>query len=191
MTLNCIRWWGTRPRASVNVAYPFIAMTYMSTLTHVVLYVTFRSGQTNDDTIRRATRSFRKIYLSLYLKGLCVRGSWRPNRTATYWPPLLWPSAFLSCSPGLLNRRPGGRSLLGVGCWLSLPYLVSKLVWSPNSIGGPAGLFCRVLFFSTASSLQTDWISCALSYIIVQRPLSLLCTSAIFGMACLIVIQRK
>ena len=20
-----------------------------------------------------------------------VRGSWRPNRTATYWPPLLWP----------------------------------------------------------------------------------------------------
>ena len=29
----------------------------------------------------------RKIYLSLYLKGLCVRGSGRPSRTATYWPP--------------------------------------------------------------------------------------------------------
>ena len=28
--------------------------------------------------------SLEKIYLSLYLKGLCVRGGWRPNRTATY-----------------------------------------------------------------------------------------------------------
>ena len=33
------------------------------------------------------TQSFRKIYLSLYLKGLCVRGSWRLNRTTTYWTP--------------------------------------------------------------------------------------------------------
>ena len=114
--------------------------------------------------------SFRKIYLSLYLKSLCVRGRWRPNRTATYWPPLLWPSAFLSRSPGLLNRRPGGPAL----CWV-LAFstaschqtgLVSKL-----SIGSPEDPFCRVLFFSTASSLQTDWISYALSYIIVLRPL--------------------
>ena len=28
-----------------------------------------------------------------------MRRSWRPNRTATYWPPLLWPSASLSRSP--------------------------------------------------------------------------------------------
>ena len=46
------------------------------------------------------------------LKGLCVRGSWRPNTTATYWPPLLWPSALcLSHSPGLLNRKPRGPAL--------------------------------------------------------------------------------
>ena len=39
----------------------------------------------NDDTIKDERHSsFRKIYLSLYLKGLCVRGSWRPNRTTTY-----------------------------------------------------------------------------------------------------------
>ena len=45
----------------------------------------------NDGTIRSATQFFRKIYLSLYLKeikrvtkGFTVRGSWRPNRTATY-----------------------------------------------------------------------------------------------------------
>ena len=96
----------------------------------------------------------RKIYLSLYLKGLWVRGSWRPNRTATYWPPLLWPSAFLSRSPGMLNWGGGGwgPSLSGTcssiqhllptglvsklsigglwvpsaGCWLSLPHLVSN-----------------------------------------------------------------
>ena len=44
----------------------------------------------NGDTIKTSDTVLRKIYLSLYLKGLCVRGSWRPNRTATYWPQLLW-----------------------------------------------------------------------------------------------------
>ena len=73
-----------------------------------------------------------------------MRGSWRPNRTATYWPQLLWPSAFLSRSPGLLNWRPGG----------------------------PA--FCWVLAFSSTTCLQTlliprltDYLSSP-SYIIVQ-----------------------
>ena len=54
---------------------------------------------------------------------MCVRGSWIPNRTAIYWPPLLWPSVLcLSRSPGRLNRRPGGPL-----CWVlfSLPHLVS------------------------------------------------------------------
>ena len=76
----------------------------------------------------------RKIYLSLYLKGSCVRGSWRPNRTAKYWPPLLWPSVFLSRSPGLLNREPGAQPL-----WMLVFSTASylSLVWSPNcSIGG-------------------------------------------------------
>ena len=43
----------------------------------------------NDPTIKTSDTVLRKIYLSLYLKGLCVRGSWRSNRTATYWPPQL------------------------------------------------------------------------------------------------------
>ena len=88
-------------------------------------------------------------------------------------PTLLAITAFLSRSSGLLNRGPGGPASLGAcflyrilsptrlipnwligglrapsaGCWLSLPHLVSN--WSDH---------------------QTDWISCALSYIIVQRP---------------------
>ena len=73
------------------------------------------------------------IYLSLYLKGLCVRGSWRPNRTATYWPPLLWPSAFLSRSPGLLNRRPGSPAVCCV-------------------------LFSLQHHFSNTSDPQTNWL---------------------------------
>ena len=68
-----------------------------------------------DNTIKTSDTVLRKIYLSLNLKGLCVRGSWRPNRTATFWPRLLWPSAFLSRSPGLLNRGPGGLASLCAG----------------------------------------------------------------------------
>ena len=68
-----------------------------------------------------------------------MRGSWRPNRTAIYWPPLLWPSALcLSRSPGLLNRRPRGSA----PCWMmafftaSYHQLVSKIpsgVWRAPS----------------------------------------------------------
>ena len=38
----------------------------------------------NDNTIKTSDTVLSKIYLSHYLEGLCVRGSWRPNRTATY-----------------------------------------------------------------------------------------------------------
>ena len=70
-------------------------------------------------------------------------------------PSFLAITAFLSRSPGLLNRGPGGPASLGAGflyCILSLTRLIPnssdlQLVWSP-----------------------TDWISCALSYIIVQHP---------------------
>ena len=120
---------------------------------------------------RAKTQFFRKIYFSLYLKGLCVRGSWRPNRIATYWPPLLWPSEFLSCSPGLLNQRPGDPAL----CWVlfSLQHHFSISLISKLLNRGHEGSLFRVLAFSTTSCLQTPWISCALSYIIVQRPLNI------------------
>ena len=63
-----------------------------------------------------------------------VRGSWRPNRTAIYWPPLLWPSALcLSRSPWLLNQRPRGTL-----SWLSLPHLISNFS-GPQLIRGPKG----------------------------------------------------
>ena len=81
-----------------------------------------------------------------------VRGSWRPNITAIFWPPLLWPSTLC------LSRSPGaqGPTLLGDGflycilsatsldptqsgasspfglVWLSLPHLVYNSVRTPT-----------------------------------------------------------
>ena len=56
---------------------------------------------------RRVTQFLEKYTSHFIWKVWCVRGSWRPNKTAIYWPPHLWPSASLSRSPGLLNRRAG------------------------------------------------------------------------------------
>ena len=119
-------------------------------------------------TIITSDTVLRKIYLSLYLKGLRVRGSWRPNRTTTYWPPHSY--GHQRFFPVLQGCSTGGpRAQVSAGCWLSLPHLVSKHFWSPNSLtGGPKGPFCWVQAFSTTSCLQTDWISCALSYITVH-----------------------
>ena len=146
------------------------------------------------------------MYLSFYCKGLkrvtqgfTVRGSWRQNRTAIYWPPLLWPSALcLSHSPGLLNRRPRGSAFCWVlafsttSChqrvskttggpkgpfsqeWLSLPHLISNFS-GPQLNQGPQGSLRPGVAFPTTSRLLlqlSDFLSWP-SYIIVQRPLNL------------------
>ena len=116
----------------------------------------------NDTIIKTSDTVLRKIYLSLYLKGLCVRGSWRLDRTATYWPhsighnrvsfPFSWaaqPGAWgpVSLGAGFLYRilsptRLIPNWLIGdlkaptTGCWLSLPHLVSNSSDRQLSIGG-------------------------------------------------------
>ena len=123
----------------------------------------------HNDTMKISDTVFKKIYLSLYLKGFervtqcfTVRGSWRPNRTATYWPPLLWPSA-LSLS----------LSLLGAGLLyriLSLTHLIS------NSL----------------TSCVTELYNCSIAHSISPHNWPSGCvTSAVLGMACLIVIKLK
>ena len=100
---------------------------------------------------RQVTQSFRKIYLSLYLKVLRVRGIWRPNRTATYWPPLLWPSASLSCPPGLLNRWPGGPL-----CWVQ----ASSTAIDTNGSGLQTNwlpVFTELYNSSIAHSISLEW----------------------------------
>ena len=136
----------------------------------------------NKDTMITTTQSFRKIYLSLYLKGLCVRGSRRLNRTATYWP--LHSIGHQCCVFLILQGCSTGspEAQLSAGCCflysiISPSLLIPKLnrgSWRPlllgasflyhilsptglvskNSIGDPEGPFCWVLVFSTASCLQ-------------------------------------
>ena len=121
------------------------------------------------------------MYLSLYCKGskrvtqgFTVRGSWRPNRTAIYWPPLLWPSALcLSRSPGLLNRRPRGPAL----CWMMAFFTASyqQLLWTPTQSGvqgpPPPGFLYHIL---SATSLNPNSLTSCLHRVkkIVQRPLN-------------------
>ena len=102
-----------------------------------------------------------------------MRGSWRLNRTATYWPPLLWPSAFLSHSPGLLNCGPGAQPLW-VLVFSTASYL--QLVWSPTAKSGAwrlpllgAGFLYHIVSPTGLVSKLTDFLSSP-SYIIVQRP---------------------
>ena len=96
---------------------------------------------------RRAKTSLKKYTSHFIWKFACVRGIWRPKRTAIYWTPTLMAISVVSFLVLLmLNQRPGG----------------------------PA--FCWVLAFSTTTCLQllcspklTDFLS-SLSYIIVQSP---------------------
>ena len=72
-------------------------------------------------------------------------------------------TAFLSRSPGLINRGLGAHS---AGCCFSLLHLISNSTaqsgaWGSTLLG--AGFLYRILS-------QTDWNSCAPSYIIVQSP---------------------
>ena len=164
---------------------------------------------------RRAKTSLKKICLSLFLKGLCVRGSWRPNRTVTYWPPLLWPSALsfsfsraaqpeargLRLRPGGSGWAPADWAEIGVcnnrnvvtswlvGCKYKsfLKYLIPKsVIYLPQLLSNWSGLqnywlpvFTELYNSSIAHSISPhNWSS---GFV----------TSAVLGMACLIIIKRK
>ena len=88
-------------------------------------------------------------------------------------PTLLAITAFLSRSPGLLNRGPRAQPL-----WVLVFSSASclQLVWSPNSQSGAwglpllsAGFLYRILSPTGLVSKLTDFLSSP-SYIIVQRP---------------------
>ena len=118
------------------------------------------------------------MYLSLYCKGskrvtqgFTVRGSWRPNRTAVYWPPLVWSSALcLSRSADAQPVARGLRFLLSAGY---IYYILSATSLDPTSIGdskGPFGLAWLSLPHLHSNS-NSDFLSW-LGYILVQRPLN-------------------
>ena len=100
--------------------------------------------------------------------------------------PKLWPSALcLSCSPGLLNRSPGVHS---IRCWLSLLHLVllPLQLYSPVL---PSVQFVGLLLPSNFHTVI--WTRLHVSAISSDIWRSGCVTSAIFGMACVIVIKRK
>ena len=93
-----------------------------------------------------------------------MRGSWRLNRIATYWPTLVWPSAFLSRSLGLLNRGPGAQPLWVLVFSTASPTgLVSKLLNRRLEVSP-----CWVLAFSTTSCLQLVWSPNWLNFLCTQ-----------------------
>ena len=139
----------------------------------------------------KTQEDFNKIFTSHFIarvwKGCVGFYCERELETKHNWnilPPKLWPSALcLSRSPGLLNRSPGVHS---AGCWLSFLHLVF-------SVSNSTQLNWLLLFNSSALyylQTPTRWYghASAISSDIWQSGCF---TSAIFGMAWVIVIERK
>ena len=112
----------------------------------------------HNDTIKTSDTVLRKIYLSLYLKGLCVRGSWIRTELQHIDPHSIGHNRVSLLFSWAAQPGSWGPNLSG--CWFSLPHLISnsldpQLIWSPNwLIWGPEGSLCWMLAFSTASYLQ-------------------------------------
>ena len=114
-----------------------------------------------NDTIKTSDIVLREIYLSFYLKGLCVRGSWRANRTATYWPPTL--VAISVSFPFSWAAQPGtwGPATLGHVSQSSILFL-TRLITN-CSIGGrePTLLgagFLYLILSPTGLVSKTNWL---------------------------------
>ena len=77
----------------------------------------------NDDTIKTSDTVLKKNIPLTLLKGLCERELETEQNCNILTPTPMDTTVFLSCSPGLLNRGPGGPATLGAGflyCILSL-----------------------------------------------------------------------
>ena len=103
--------------------------------------------------------------------GFTVRGSWRSNITAIFWPQTYGRHVvsflFFWCSTG-------GPEAHSAGWWLSLRHLIS-IFSGPQLIKAQRPLWPGVAFPTTfrlqVSGTQLGWLLSWLSYIIVQRPL--------------------
>ena len=88
-----------------------------------------------------------------------MRGSWKPNITAIYWPPLLWPSVLcLSCSPDAQPEAQRPSSLLDDGF---LYCILSASSLDPNSSGPQApSAWCGFSYhISSITPSDSNWNS--------------------------------
>ena len=124
--------------------------------------------------------------------GSTVRGSWRPNITAMYWPPTLMAVNVVSFSFSRAAQAEvqGHSSLLGDGF---LYCILSPTSLDPNSSGGPEGPYGLVWLSLPHLISNSNCNSNCLTSVLTElynssRPLN---RPPIFGMACLIVIKWK
>ena len=145
-----------------------------------------------DGMIRTQEDIFIQIHTSHFIarvrKGCSRFACERALETEPNWnilTPKLWPSALcLSRSPGPLNRSPG---VYSAGCWLSTK---SRLTPTPTLLNClPSVQFVGLILPSNSHAVI--WTRLHASAISSDIWRSGCVTSAIFGMACVIVIERK
>ena len=102
---------------------------------------------------RRAKTSLKK-YTSHFIVTFVV---WEGvgDRTELQYIDPTFMALCLSCSPALLNRRPGGSAFCWVLAFSTTSY--HQLVRSPNFIGGPRGPLRLGVAFPTTSCLRRLW----------------------------------
>ena len=192
-------------------------MLYCHIHVHAEIYIymldTFRR---NDKDRRRKTSLTIFLPLTLFVRfrkgcvGFYCERELEIEHNCNILTPLLWGSALcLSHSPRLLNRRPRAHS---AGWWLSLLHLIS-IFSGPQLIRAPSPFGLVWLYLPHLVSLQLSATQLAsvqfISLILpsnchaeIWTPLhasaissdiwrSGCVTSAIFGMACVIVIERR
>ena len=100
------------------------------------------------------------MYLSLHCKGskrvnqgFTVRGSWRPNKTAIYWPHSYGHQRCVFLVLLMLNGRPGGSAF----CWVLAFSTTSCHQQVSKTTGGPEGPFGTGVAFPTTSYQQLLW----------------------------------
>ena len=133
--------------------------------------------QHHNDPINKQTQEdffIKNVYLSLYCKsskrvtqGLRVRGSWRPNITAIFWPQTYGRQRCVFLVRLMLNRRPWGPL-----CWVLASFTASyqHILWT-STHQGPKPLRPGVVFPTTsrpqlALELQLKWLDFCLDWAI-------------------------
>ena len=116
----------------------------------------FNTIRTNEDT------SLEKYTSHFIGRFVCESELETEQNSNIFTPTLMAITAFLSRSPELLNRGPGGSA--SARTWFSFQHLLSNSN-SYCSIGGPEGPLCWVLVLSTTSYLQLTWTPTDLNFL--------------------------
>ena len=129
--------------------FPFLFSAYFCSVDACTIYMLYSHIQIHAehyDTMKTSDTVFWKnIPLSLFER-LRLTGSWRPNRTATYWPPTLMAISVVS---------------------FSFTRAAQPEAWGPTPLG--AGFLYHILSPTGLVSKLTHFLSSP-SYIIVQSP---------------------